>query len=394
MSSQIQKDDETDLKINPNDVNDNPNNNDNTQQEPKVDEQEAKKLKSKFNLFEQGRLMVIGNVDEISKNIIIIGPKGSGKSSIFSLLTTGSPNNYTDNGTCGLNFGFMRAQNSSQKKVINVYEIGNDFENLKLIKNILSNENFESTIILITLDFENPNSQLTYLLKFLSELRKILATIIDVNNLENNIKNRIALYANNQRPVEVDVFPIETYVIGNKYDMLETIDIEKLKWLCPSLRYFCYTNGLNLIFYSSKKKELINALYNTIVEFGFGSGKSGNLKKYFQKNSTKALYINYYNDNLNDIGEPKIPVTVTGDIMQRWKETYDGLFKNFKKNNENNRKIDLDESYYELYKEGKIDHELKLFNDFKETQNENQKNKYYQKSGINSSATKYRPKKK
>ena len=394
MSSQIQKDDEPDLKINPNDVNDNPNNNDNTQQEPKVDEQEAKKLKSKFNLFEQGRLMVIGNVDEISKNIIIIGPKGSGKSSIFSLLTTGSPNNYTDNGTCGLNFGFMRSQDSSQKKVINVYEIGNDFENLKLIKNILNNDNFESTIILITLDFENPNSQLTYLLRFLSELRKILTTIIDVNNLENNIKNRIALYANNQRPVEVDVFPIETYVIGNKYDMLETIDIEKLKWLCPSLRYFCYINGLNLIFYSSKKKELIKALYNTVVEFGFGSGKSGNLKKYFQKNSTKALYINYYNDNLNDIGEPKIPVTVTGDIMQRWKETYDGLFKNFKKNNENNRKIDLDESYYELYKEGKIDHELKLFNDFKETQNENQKNKYYQKSGINSSATKYKHKKK
>ena len=394
MSSQIQINDETELKINPNDVIDNPNNNDNTQQEPKVDEQEAKKLKSKFNLFEQGRLMVIGNVDEISKNIIIIGPKGSGKSSIFSLLTTGSPNNYTDNGTCGLNFGFMRSQNSSQKKVINVYEIGNDFENLKLIKNILNNDNFESTIILITLDFENPNSQLTYLLKFLSELRKILTTIIDVNNLENNIKNRIALYANNQRPVEVDVFPIETYVIGNKYDLLETIDIEKLKWLCPSLRYFCYTNGLNLIFYSSKKKELIKALYNTVVEFGFGSGKSGNLKKYFQKNSTKALYINYYNDNLNDIGEPKIPVTVTGDIMQRWKETYDGLFKNFKKNNENNRKIDLDESYYELYKEGKIDHELKLFNDFKETQNENQKNKYYQKSGINSSATKYKHKKK
>ena len=394
MSSQIQINDETELKINPNDVIDNPNNNDNTQQEPKVDEQEAKKLKSKFNLFEQGRLMVIGNVDEISKNIIIIGPKGSGKSSIFSLLTTGSPNNYTDNGTCGLNFGFMRSQDSSQKKVINVYEIGNDFENLKLIKNILNNDNFESTIILITLDFENPNSQLTYLLKFLSELRKILTTIIDVNNLENNIKNRIALYANNQRPVEVDVFPIETYVIGNKYDLLETIDIEKLKWLCPSLRYFCYTNGLNLIFYSSKKKELIKALYNTVVEFGFGSGKSGNLKKYFQKNSTKALYINYYNDNLNDIGEPKIPVTVTGDIMQRWKETYDGLFKNFKKNNENNRKIDLDESYYELYKEGKIDHELKLFNDFKETQNENQKNKYYQKSGINSSATKYKHKKK
>ena len=48
MSSQIQINDETELKINPNDVIDNPDNNDNTQQEPKVDEQEAKKLKSKL----------------------------------------------------------------------------------------------------------------------------------------------------------------------------------------------------------------------------------------------------------------------------------------------------------------------------------------------------------
>ena len=78
--------------------------------------------------------------------------------------------------------------------------------------------------------------------------------------------------------------------------------------------------------------------------------------------------------------------------MQRWKETYDGLFQNFKNNNKNSRKIGLDESYYELYKKGKIDHELKLFNDFKETQSESQKNKYYQKSGINFSATKYRQK--
>ena len=328
MSNPEEKKEETELKVNPEE---NVNNNDNTQEEPKKDEQDTKKFKSKFNLFEQGRLMIIGNIEEVSKNVIIIGPKGSGKSSIFSLLTTGSPNNYSDNGTCGINYGFMRSQSSSQKKVINVYEIGSDIENLKLIKNILNNDNFESTIILIIIDFEDPSSQLTYLLKYLSELRKIIGAIIEANNVENNIKNRIAFYPSNQRPPEVDVFPIEVYVIGNKYDILETIDIEKLKWLCPSLRYFCYTNGLNLLFYSSKKKELINSLYNTIVEIGFGSGKRDNLKKYIQKNSTKAIYINFYNDSLEDIGEPKIPVTVTGDIFQRWKETYDGLLKILKK---------------------------------------------------------------
>jgi adenylate kinase family enzyme len=346
-----------------------------------------KKLKSKFNLLEQGRLMLIGNMEEISKNLIIVGPKGSGKSSIFSLLTTGSPNNYSDNGTFGINFGFMRSQNSAQKKVMNVFEIGSDIENLILIKTILNAENFESSTLFIVLDFEDPNKQLTALLNYINNLRKIIGKLIDVNTLENSIKNRIAQYPSNKKPGEVDVFPIETYVIGNKYDLLETIDIEKLKWLCPSLRYFCYVNGLNLIFYSSKKKETINSLYNTMTENAFGSGKKENLRKYIQKNSTKPLYINYYDDNLESIGEPKIPVTVAGAIEQRWKETYEGLFKNYKKNEENKNDIPLDENFYQIYKEAKIDHELKLFNDFKDSTN-----KSY--SYNNDSSNKYKKKKK
>ena len=337
------------------------------------DNTSKKKLKSKFNLLEQGRLMIIGTSEEISKNLIIIGPKGSGKSSIFSLLTTGSVNNYSDSGTCGVNFGFMRSQSTSQKKVMNIFEIGSGIENIVLINTILNNENFEFTTLLIVLDFDNPSSQLNYLIKCLSYLRKIFLKNIDNNILETNIKSRIGQYPSNIKPGEVDVFPLETYVIGNKYDILEKIDIEKLKWLCPALRYFSYINALNLIFYSSKKKETVNALYNTMVENAFGSGKKENLKKYSQKNSTKPLYINYYEDNLSSIGEPKIPVTVTGDIEQRWKETYDGLFKNYKKNEKNERNINLDENYFMNYKEAKIDHELKLFNEYKDN---NDKDRY------------------
>ena len=137
------------------------------------DNTSKKKLKSKFNLLEQGRLMIIGTSEEISKNLIIIGPKGSGKSSIFSLLTTGSVNNYSDSGTCGVNFGFMRSQSTSQKKVMNIFEIGSGIENIVLINTILNNENFEFTTLLIVLDFDNPSSQLNYLIKCLSYLRKI-----------------------------------------------------------------------------------------------------------------------------------------------------------------------------------------------------------------------------
>ena len=365
-------DPEPNLKKENNDTKEKPEETNNNIEE----EQNQKKLKSKYNLLEQGRIMLIGNMEELYKNLIIVGPKSSGKSSIFSLLTTGSPDNYSDNGTYGINFGFMRTQSSAQKKVMNIYEIGSDIENLILIKTILNNDNFESTILFIVLDFEDPQKQLSHLMKYITSLQKIIGQLIDVNIIENNIKNRISQYPSNKRPDSVNIFPIETYVIGNKYDILEKIDIEKLKWLCPSMRYFCYMNALNLIFYSSKKRETINSLYNTMVEVAFGSGKKDNLKKYFQKNSTKPLYINYYNDNLDEIGEPKVPVTVTRDIEQRWKETYDGLFKNYKINEKNNLNIKLDENYYQIYKEAKIDHELKLFNEFKENSELNPKKDY------------------
>ena len=183
------------------------------------------KYKSKFNLLEQGRVMIIGNQEEISKNLKIIGPKGSGKSSIFSLLTTGSHNNYTDNGACGINNGFMRSQSYHKKKVMNVFEIGSDIENIVLINTLLNNENFEFTTLLLILDFEDPSSQLNYLLKSISYLRKIINKLIDSNDIDNNIKNKINKYLSGKKPDEVDIFPLETYVIGNKYDILEKIDI-------------------------------------------------------------------------------------------------------------------------------------------------------------------------
>ena len=134
----------------------------NQEEENKTEEQKIKK--SKFNLLEQGRLMMIGNVDEVSKNLIIIGPKNSGKSSIFSLLTTRSPTNYSDSGTSGINYGFMRSQNQNQKKVLNVYEIGSGIENLILINTILNSDNIEQTIIFLVLDFDDPQKQLFYFL--------------------------------------------------------------------------------------------------------------------------------------------------------------------------------------------------------------------------------------
>ena len=294
-----------------------------------------KKLKSKFNLLDQGRLMIIGTNEEISKNLIIIGPKGSGKSSIFSLLTTGSPNNYSDNGTCGVNFGFMRSQSSSQKKVMNVFEIGSGIENIVLINTILNNENFEFTTLLIILDFDDPKSQLNYLIKCLSYLRKIFIKNIEANIIETSIKNRIGQYQSGIKPGEVDVFPLETFVIGNKYDILEKIEEDKLKWICLSLRYQCVINGMNLIFYSSNNDRYKNILQSTTSYYAFNQSQIDNIYKYSQKNELHALYTQFYNDSLEEIGEPRVVHSSGKSTNDRWIETYNALFMNVKKKNNN-----------------------------------------------------------
>ena len=78
--------------------------------ENEIKENENQK-KSKFNILDQGKFMLLkgeNTSDEDSKNLIIIGPKKSGKTTIFNLLSTGETNisDYTHN--CGINYGFMK----------------------------------------------------------------------------------------------------------------------------------------------------------------------------------------------------------------------------------------------------------------------------------------------
>ena len=114
--------------------------------------------KSKFNILEQGKIMILkdeNSLDENSKNLIIIGPKKSGKTTIFNLLSTGETHISDYTHTCGINYGFMRLQ-KSKKKLINIYEIGGGIENLSRISTLVNNKNLNSTLILLILDFQTP----------------------------------------------------------------------------------------------------------------------------------------------------------------------------------------------------------------------------------------------
>lgn len=328
---------------------------------------------SKFNLIDiaKGQLM---STRKEEKNLIIIGNKGSGKTTIFNSLTNiqiPQQDNYTQ--TSGINYGFMRYQQSSSKKLLlNIYEIGGGMENVSLLRSILNNDNFNETMIAIVLDFKKPKGQLDSLLKYIESIRAIIKDKISIDTLREYVAVKEAKYINKERLKGIKVFPANVIVIGNKYNILEKIDVDNLKWVCRVMRYFCCINSLSLMFYTYTDSKLNILLQSTITDYAFGQSKIDNISGYTQKNELKALYIPYYRDSLVEIGDPKVMQMSGADMNTLWVETYQTLFKKEDDKDDelldsNNKKInDMLKDLSAKYKEPRIDNEKNIFDNIKE----------------------------
>ena len=330
--------------------------------------EEVNPKKSKFNILEQGKFMLLtgeNSSEENSKNLIIIGPKKSGKTTIFNLLSTGEAHLSDYTHTCGINYGFMRLQ-KSKKKIINIYEIGGGIENLSRISTLVNNKNLNSTLIFLILDFQTPENALNTLIIYNEQLRKILSSVIEKEYLDEVINSKNSQYTKIKKDSSVNLIPINIYVIGNKYDILEKIEEEKLKWIGLTLRYQCVINGMNLIFYSSNNDKHKNILQSTVSYYAFNQSQIENIYKYSQKNELYALYTQFYNDSLEEIGEPRVIHSSGKSTNDRWIETYNALFMNVKKKNNNyENDIPVDQTFWVKFKENRIDNELKIFDNAK-----------------------------
>ena len=360
-------------------------------EEKKEDKKEENKeeqtqKKSKFNILDQGKFMLVSednSLEEQTKNLIIIGPKKSGKTTIFTLLSTGVTHidDYTH--TCGINYGFMRLQ-KSKKKLINIYEIGGGLENLSRLVTLINNKNINNSLIFLTLDFQNPENALNTILTYNEKLRQLIPSIIEKETLNEILTFKNGQYTKVKKDSSVDLIPLNISVIGNKYDILEKIEAEKLKWICLSLRYECLINGMNLIFYSSKNDRYKNILQSTVSYYAFGQSQI-DINKYSQKNELHALFTQYYNDSIEEIGEPRVVHSSGKSTHDRWIETYNAMFMNVKKNgNKNNDENDIpvNKDFWIKYKESRIDNELKMFENAKNNNiKKNKKQSQYENKG-------------
>jgi hypothetical protein len=207
------------------------NDNNNKINSNNIEEKEKEEIKknneniSKFNMINFAKSMqIVSQKKQEEKNIIILGDKASGKSTILNNIigTNNNKENYSP--TSGISFNYLRQQIGQRKILLNLYEIGGGIDNIELIKTLINEENFSNTIFILILDFNNPENVLKSLKNYIIELNTIIKNLFSQDILLEIIENKKNKFLNrntNNDYKRLTFFPAEIYVIGNKYDSLE-----------------------------------------------------------------------------------------------------------------------------------------------------------------------------
>lgn len=186
-------------------------------------------LKSNFNILQFAKNMIsISQKKAEEKNLIILGDKEAGKTTIFNNLIGISLQKESYATTSGLNFNYVRHQMGQKKTILNVYEIGGGVNNLDLIKTLLNNNNYKNTFFIIVLDFAKPANAVHSLKSYLASLNAYFRENITQDNILELIEAKKNMFMDrntNNDYKRLNFFPAEVIVVGNKYDFLEQRDM-------------------------------------------------------------------------------------------------------------------------------------------------------------------------
>lgn len=91
--------------------------------------------------------------------------------------------------------------------------------------------------------------------------------------------------------------PIDTMIVGCKYDLLEKEDSENRKWLGRALRYMALTNYCHLFYSSTINPTVANQIRNLFSEIFFSSKRTF----YSQKDHLKPIFISQGQDTLQSL---------------------------------------------------------------------------------------------
>ena len=120
------------------------------------------------------------------------------------------------------------------------------------------------------------------------------------------------------------------------------------------MRFYSNMHGINLIFNKIGQENINKQLVNVIRN----NDQSGKL---ILKDDFHPLFIEFGTDSNDEIGEPKV-ISNTSPMIQRWEDTFNGIFKNDLINQNNKKTLKnsnlLEKQLTQKYQEKILDSEL------------------------------------
>ena len=207
----------------------NKDNNNNTTTIPndqsQINPDNKKEETSKFNMLNFAKSMIsVSQRKQEEKNLIILGDKASGKSTIMNNIIGTNNNKESYNPSSGISFNYLRQSIGQRKILLNLYEIGGGIDNIELIRTIINEDNYINTIFVLCLDFNKPENVLKSFKNYIIELNRILKELFTQEILLEMIEKKKNNYADRNLNCDykrLTFFPADIYVVGNKYDCLE-----------------------------------------------------------------------------------------------------------------------------------------------------------------------------
>lgn len=239
-----------------------------------------------------------GDVGASSSSLIFVGDLSSGKSTLIQTFLKPTAAKDTKP-TIALEYNFARRTANGIKQVANLWEIGGDLVEPKLMEIGITLKGLPTTAVIICCDLSKPHNVLHSVLRGIGAVKETAAKRVaalqatNVNRLTEMREKLAAPYkehpdANRVRPLDVPVC-----IVANKHDAFKSLPSADRRAVVQILRFVAHFFGAHLITTSSADATQRDAFRTLISSLAFGMP----VKAGCEVNADKLVYVTRGSDS-------------------------------------------------------------------------------------------------
>ena len=261
-------------------------------------------------------------------SLVFVGDLSSGKSTLIQTFLKPTAAKDTKP-TIALEYNFARRTVNGVKQVANLWEIGGDLVEPKLLEIGITLTSLPTTAVIICCDLSKPHNILNSVLRGIGAVKETAGKRVaalqatNVNRL-NDLRDKLtAPYkdhpdANRVRPLDVPVC-----IVANKHDTFKSLSSSDRRAVVQVLRFVAHFFGAHLIATSSADATHRDAFRTLISSLAFGMP----VKAACEVNPDKVVYVTRGSDSYQKIFLEHGAAGAEGDVPSKSKvHTHDCAF--------------------------------------------------------------------